>query len=468
MGPACNDEEVMRELIRSGMDVARFNFSHGTYEEQKGRMDQLKRLRDEAKTPIAILLDTKGPEIRTGLLKDGKKVTLVEGQEFTLTSEEIEGDNTRVSQTYRSLARDLSVGDTVLIDDGLIQMTVKKIDGKDVVCKVENGGELGERKGINLPNVIINLPAITEKDKQDILFGIEQDIDFIAASFVRNARAIYEIRDLLAEHNAEHIDIIAKVENREGLDNIDEIIQAADGVMVARGDMGVEIPAEEVPFWQRKIITKCNNHFKPVIVATQMLDSMMRNPRPTRAEVSDVADAIQEGTDAIMLSGETASGKYPIDALKTMVRIAEFTEANIKHEVPPFDQMHSDSTVSAAVGIAAVQTAITVGAKCIVTPTMSGKTPRLVGNLRPDVPIYAVTPSPRTSRKVQIDWGVTPIHGYEEDTTENIVSHAMYCVKRAKLIKTGDVVVVTAGDPATNIDHNNTKSTNMMHVIEAF
>ncbi len=467
MGPAV-DENIMRELIRNGMDVARFNFSHGSYEEQKGRMDQLKRLRDEEKKPIAILLDTKGPEIRTGVLEGGKKITLKEGQEFTLMQQEVTGNDREVSVTYKHLARDLNVGDTVLIDDGLIQMTVIRIAGKDVVCRVENGGELGERKGINLPNVIINLPAITEKDKQDIIFGIEQDIDFIAASFVRNAKAIYEIRDILTEHHAEHIDIIAKVENREGLDNIDEIIAAADGVMVARGDMGVEIPAEEVPYWQRTIIAKCNASFKPVIVATQMLDSMIRNPRPTRAEVSDVADAIEEGTDAVMLSGETANGKYPVEALQMMGRIAQFTEGSLVHNVPDFKATKSQSAVSAAVGIAAVQTARTLGAKCIVTPTMSGQTPRLVCNLRPDVPIYAVTPNPRAARKVQLDWGVTPIHGYEEDTTENIVSHAMYCVKRAKLVKTGDVVVITAGDPQTNTGHGNTKSTNMMHVIEAF
>ncbi len=468
MGPNADNEEIMRGLIRSGMDVARFNFSHGSYEEQKGRMDQLKRLRDEEKKPIAILLDTKGPEIRTGVLQDGKKVMLEEGQEFILTSDDIVGDNHRVSQTYRDLPRDLDEGNTILIDDGLISLTVKAVKGHDVICRVDNGGELGERKGVNLPNVITNLPGVTDKDKQDIIFGIEQDIDFIAASFVRNARAIYEIRDILKAHHAEHIDIIAKVENREGLDNIDEIIEAADGVMIARGDMGVEIPAEEVPYWQRAIIRKVNKSFKPVIVATQMLDSMIRNPRPTRAEVSDVADAITEGTDAIMLSGETANGKYPIEALQTMVRIAEFTEANMEHSVPNFEDLKADSNISAAVGIAAVTTAATLHAKCIVTPTMSGQTPRLVGNLRPNVPIYAVTPNPHASRKVQLDWGVTPIQGYEEDSTENIVSHAMYCVKRGKLVKPGDLVVITAGDPATNISHNNLKSTNMMHVIEAF
>lgn len=471
MGPAADRENVMRDLIRAGMDVARFNFSHGDYEEQKGRMDRLKALRDEEKRPIAILLDTKGPEIRTGVLADGKKVTLVEGQEFILTTEDIVGDSHRVSQTYDKLPEDLSVGNTVLIDDGLIQMTVTAIEGSEVICRVENGGELGERKGVNLPNVIINLPPITEKDRQDILFGIEQDIDFIAASFVRNAKAIEEIRALLKEHNAEHIDIIAKVENREGLDNIDEIIEAADGVMVARGDMGVEIPAEEVPYWQRTIIAKVNAAFKPCIVATQMLDSMIRNPRPTRAEVSDVADAIAEGTDVIMLSGETANGKYPVEALKTMVRIAEFTEKTMAENLPTFeDNLTENNRIAAAVGVAAVRTAMGLRAKCILTPTMSGKTPRLVCNLRPEVPIYAVTPDPRTSRKVMIDWGVTPIRGYEEDSTENIVTHAMYCVKKEKLVDPGDLVVVTAGDPATNIARAGHKkpATNMIHVMEAF
>jgi len=431
-------------------------------------MDKLKKLRRELKKPTAILLDTKGPEIRTGVLKDGKKVTLEEGQIFTLTTEEIVGDSTRVSQTYADLPRDLNIGDRVLIDDGLIEMTVEQIGARDVVCRVDNGGELGERKGINLPGVKVNLPPITDKDREDIKFGIEQGIDFIAASFVRNAAAINEIRKILKENDAEDIDIIAKVENREGLNNIDEIIDAADGVMVARGDMGVEIPAEEVPYWQRTIISKVNAHYKPVIVATQMLDSMIRNPRPTRAEVSDVSNAVIQSTDAIMLSGETANGRYPVEALKTMSAIAEFTEEHQKYKIPNFSELEGEANVSSAVGVAAVQTSVHVEAKCIVTPTMSGQTPRLLCNFRPSVPIYAVTPNERACRRMQIDWGVTPLMGYQEDSTENIVSHALYVVKREKKVKPGDMVVVTAGDPATNKVRGKGNMTNMMYVVQAF
>ena len=467
MGPNSDNRETMKALIQNGMDVARFNFSHGTYEEQKARMDLLKSVREELKTPTAILLDTKEPEIRTGTLKDGKKVHLEDGQEFTLTTRQVEGDANVCYQTYENLPQDLKPGNRVLIDDGLIEMTVQRVTDTDVICRVDNGGELGERKGINLPNVSINLPAITEKDRQDILFGIEQDIDFIAASFVRSAKAIREIKKILKDRGAEHIDVIAKVENAEGLQNIDEIIKAADGVMVARGDMGVEIPAHEVPYYQKMIIDKCNSNYKPVIVATQMLDSMIRNPRPTRAEVTDVANAINESTDAIMLSGETAMGKYPVEALKTMVSIAEYTESKMTYVLPDFKKLKGEANVSSAVGVAAVGTAANVNAKCIVTPTMSGQTARLVSNFRPKAPIYAVTPNERAQRKMQIDWGVVPLRGYQEDSTENIISHAMYVVKREKLVQSGDMVVFTAGDPSTNLVRGKGNMTNMMHVIDA-
>lgn len=467
MGPNLDNREIMKGLVENGMDVARFNFSHGSHEEHKNRMDLLKEVRTELKKPIAILLDTKGPEIRTGTLEGGKKVHLEEGQEFILTTKEMDGNSHMCYQTYPDLPKDLKPGDRVLIDDGLIEMTVLSLTDTEVICRVDNGGELGERKGINLPNVAINLPAITEKDRQDILFGIEQDIDFIAASFVRNAKAVKEIKKLLKEHGAEHIDVIAKVENAEGISNIDEIIKTADGVMVARGDMGVEIPAHEVPYYQKMIIRKCNENYKPVIVATQMLDSMIRNPRPTRAEVTDVANAINESTDAIMLSGETAMGKYPVETLKTMVKIAEYTESTVSYEVPDFKSLKGEANVSSAVGIAAVQTASKLNAKCIVTPTMSGQTARLMSNIRPKAPIYAVTPNERAQRKMQIDWGVLPLHGYQEDSTENIISHAMYVVKREKLVEAGDMVVFTAGDPATNLVRGKGNMTNMMHVIEA-
>ena len=468
MGPNTDDEEMMRKLAKAGMDIARFNFSHGDHEEQKTRMYLLKKVRKELKLPIAILLDTKGPEIRTGILEGGQKVYLEEGSQFTLTTEQIEGNNIRCSQTYKNLPKDVKVGDTILIDDGLIQLTVENVTDTDVVCRVVNGGELGQKKGINVPNVEVKLPAITEQDKNDILFGIEQDIDFIAASFVRNAEAIKEIKELLRANGGERIDVIAKIENAEGVHNIDKIIKAADGVMVARGDLGVEIPAHEVPHIQKMIIRKCNESYKPVITATQMLDSMMRAPRPTRAEVTDVANAIYDGTDAIMLSGETAMGKYPEQAVQMMVKIAECTEPYMTHKrFLDYRALRGNKNVSSAVGVAAVQTTENLGADCIVTPTISGQTARLISNFRPKVPIYAVSPNEWARRKMQIYWGVTSVAGYEEDSTENIISHAMYIVRRENLVKKGDIVVFTAGDPATNMVNGEGAVTNIMQVIQA-
>lgn len=468
MGPNADNRETLVALAKNGMDIARFNFSHGSHEEQKARFDLLKSVRDEVKKPIAILLDTKGPEIRTGVLKNGGKVFLNAGDEFILTSEEIEGDEKRVYQTYPQLAGDVKPGDTILIDDGLIELRIERVEGKEIICRILNGGELGQRKGINVPNVRVNLPGITEKDREDIIFGIEQGIDFIAASFVRDAEAIKEIRAILKEYHAERIDIIAKIEDSEGIKNIDKIINAADGIMVARGDLGVEIPAYDVPHVQRMIINKCNQKYKPVITATQMLDSMIRNPRPTRAEVTDVANAIREGTDAIMLSGETAMGKYPVEALKMMVSIAEATEQNLDHDaMPDYRSLRGDANVSNAVGVAAVRTAINVQADCIVTPTMSGQTARLMAHFRSQIPVYAVTPNDWAQRKMQIYWGVTPLKGYNEDSTEHIISHAMYVVKREGYVQEGDMVVFTAGDPATNMVQGKGAMTNMMHVIQA-
>lgn len=468
MGPNTDDEEMMRKLAKAGMDIARFNFSHGDHEEQKTRMDLLKKVRKELKLPIAILLDTKGPEIRTGILEGGQKVYLEEGSQFTLTTDPIEGNNTRCSQTYKDLPKDVKEGDTILIDDGLIQLTVEDVTDTDVVCRVVNGGELGQKKGINVPNVEVKLPAITEQDKKDILFGIEQGIDFIAASFVRNAEAIKEIKELLRANGGERIDVIAKIENAEGVHNIDKIIKAADGMMVARGDLGVEIPAHEVPHIQKMIIRKCNESYKPVITATQMLDSMMRAPRPTRAEVTDVANAIYDGTDAIMLSGETAMGKYPEQAVQMMVKIAESTEPYMTHKrFQDYRALRGNKNVSSAVGVAAVQTTENLGADCIVTPTISGQTARLISNFRPKVPIYAVSPNEWARRKMQIYWGVTSVAGYEEDSTENIISHAMYIVRRENLVKKGDIVVFTAGDPATNMVSGEGAVTNIMQVIQA-
>lgn len=468
MGPNTNSKEMMKKLVENGMDVARFNFSHGDHEEQKMRMDLLKEVRKELKVPVAILLDTKGPEIRTGELKDHKKVTLKENQTFVLMTSEVEGDNERVSITYKGLPQDVTAGGQILIDDGLICLEVQETTGTEIVCRVINGGELGEKKGINVPNVSIKLPNLTEKDKSDLLFGIEQGIDFVAASFIRNAEAIYEIKDLLRENGGEGIDVIAKIENAEGVENIDSIIDAADGVMVARGDLGVEIPASDVPHVQKIIIEKCNHKYKPVITATQMLDSMIRNPRPTRAEVSDVANAIYDGTDAVMLSGETAQGKYPVEAVQMMAKIAESSEQFLKFDMyRDTKALLGKQNVSSAVGFAAVTMVERLNASCIVTPTMSGQTARVISNLRPSVPIYGVTPNERTRRKMQLYWGVKPITGYEEDSTENIISHAMYMVVREGLVHKGEMVIFTAGDPATNEVSGQGYMTNMLQVIQA-
>ena len=467
MGPNTNSRDLMKKLIETGMDVARFNFSHGDHDEQKMRMDMLKELRKELKTPVAILLDTKGPEIRTGVLKDGKKVNLVTGQTFTLTTVQETGDENHCSVSYTGLTDDIKEGDTILIDDGLIELEIENIKNCDIVCRVLNGGELGERKGINVPYVKVKLPGITEQDKADILFGIQQEFDYIAASFVRDAKAIREIRQLLDENGGQDIGIIAKIENAEGVENIDEIIKAADGIMVARGDLGVEIPPSEVPYIQKMIIRKCNENYVPVITATQMLDSMIRNPRPTRAEVADVANAIYDGTDAIMLSGETAAGKYPLEALKMMVEIAQNTEPHLNYESYTHGRnMCGESRVSSAVGLAAVQTARDLKVKAIVTPTFSGRTARLISNFRPAVPIYAVTPSDTVLHRLQLVWGVTPLKGYEKDSSEHIISQAMSVVRRKRLAKKGDLIVFTVGDPATNMTREGAV-TNMLHVIEA-
>ena len=465
MGPNTNDKEVMRKLIQNGMDVARFNFSHGDHEEQKFRMDLLKELREEEHAHTAILLDTKGPEIRTGLLKDGKKVTLQEGNTFVLTMEDIVGDDTKMSLSYKGLAEDVQQGTVILIDDGLIGLKVKEIVDQDIVCEIVNGGELGERKGVNVPNVPVRLPAITEKDKEDIKFGVEQDIDFIAASFVRNAECVLEIRAFLKELDAPYIPIIAKIENAEGIRNIDEIIRAADGIMVARGDMGVEIPAEEVPYLQKMLIQKCNNNFKTVITATQMLDSMIRNPRPTRAEVTDVANAVYDGTDAVMLSGETAQGKYPVEALQMMVHIIENTEQHLDYDMI-LDKAgdHLKRGISSAIGYSSVLAAANLKAKAIITPTVSGATARVMSNLKPIQPIIGVTPSERALRRMSIYWGVQALKSMECHTTDDICSEAIEISKVKRCVETGDVVVLTAGIPALDVNAAREGISNMMRI----
>lgn len=449
MGPSTDKEGILEQLAIEGMDVARFNFSHGDHEEQKGRLDRLKAIRTKINRPIAALLDTKGPEIRIREFAKGK-ITLIEGQKFTLTADEIQGDEERVSITYKELYKDVKPGDSILIDDGLIGLEVEEIEGSDIHCVVINGGIVSNKKGINLPGVNVNMPFISQKDREDILFGIQEEFDFIAASFTRTADDVLEIRKILDENGGRDLNIIAKIENQQGVDNIDSIIEVADGIMIARGDMGVEIPLEDVPVIQKEIINKVYNAGKQVITATQMLDSMMKNPRPTRAETTDVANAIYQGTSAIMLSGETAAGKYPVEALRTMVKIALRTESDIAYnkEFSILSREHeSVINMTTAISHATCMTAIDLGAKAIITVSRSGNTARMISKYRPGCMIVGCSPEEHTCRQLNMSWGITPVHIKEEYSMEILLLHATEAAERAGYVKKGDVVVLTAGVP---------------------
>ncbi len=406
IGPSSESLENTKKLIKAGMNVARLNFSHGDFEEHGNRIKNIRQANAELGTSVAVLLDTKGPEIRLGKLKE-EPIELNQGETITLTTEEILGDRNRVPITYNNLPNDVTVGSTILIDDGLIGLTVEEVKGTEIVCRIVNSGPIKSKKGVNVPGVKISLPGITEKDANDIVFGIEQGVDFIAASFVRKASDVLEIRELLERHNAGHIQIISKIENQEGVDNLDEILEVSDGLMVARGDLGVEIPAEEVPLVQKNMIKKGNRVGKPVITATQMLDSMQRNPRPTRAEASDVANAIFDGTDAIMLSGETAAGRYPTESVQTMARIAERAEAALEYREIFTKQANAQQTsVTEAISQAVANSALDLGAKAIITSTKSGFTARMVSKYKPKAPIIAVTTDEKVLRRLSLIWGV--------------------------------------------------------------
>lgn len=447
LGPSTDDEAVLRKLIEAGMNVARLNFSHGTHEEQKRRMDMVKKLRAELGKPVAILLDTKGPEIRTRDFEGGK-VEVKSGDFFTLTTRELLGDSTITSITYKDLYKDVEIGTHILIDDGLIELEVKSISDGDILCEVINGGFISNHKGINVPDVHLNMPYMSQTDIDDILFGIEQDVDFVAASFVRSARDVLEIRNLLDENGGKNINIISKIENSEGVNHIDDIIYVSDGIMVARGDMGVEIPGEEVPVIQKMIIHKVYNAGKQVITATQMLDSMIKNPRPTRAETTDVANAIYDGTSAIMLSGETAAGMYPIEAVETMVRIAERTEKDIDYCKQFFQyDRKANQNVTDAVCHAACTTAIDLNAAAIVIVTKSGRSARNISKYRPNCNIIAGTTSDKACRQLNMSWGVMPIHVDEQNEIFGLFDHAVAAGKEQGLLKEGDTVVVGAGVP---------------------
>ncbi|XID95663.1 pyruvate kinase [Paenibacillaceae bacterium WGS1546] len=447
IGPSSESLENTKKLIEAGMNVARLNFSHGDFEEHGNRIKAIRQASEELNKTVAILLDTKGPEIRLGKLKE-EPIDLVQGEAITLTTEEILGDIRRVPITYKELPGDVSVGSTILIDDGLIGLTVEDIQGTEIHCRVVNSGQIKSKKGVNVPGVAISMPGLTEKDVNDIKFGIEVGVDFIAASFVRRASDVLEIRELLERHDARHIQIISKIENQQGVDNLDEILEVSDGLMVARGDLGVEIPAEEVPLVQKMMIEKCNRAGKPVITATQMLDSMQRNPRPTRAEASDVANAIFDGTDAIMLSGETAAGKYPMESVQTMSRIAERAESALHYREIFTKQANAQQTsVTEAISQAVANSALDLEAKAIVTSTESGYTARMVSKYKPKSPIIAVTPVEQVLRRLQLVWGVIPVKGVPAATTDEMFDIAVQGALDTGIVRLGDTIIITAGVP---------------------
>jgi pyruvate kinase len=447
IGPASESEEMLRELFKQGVNVCRMNFSHGDHAEHKVRMDRVKKVREEMGLPIAIMLDTKGPEIRLGDFKDGV-VEIQQGQEFSLTTRDILGDETIISVTYKDMPRDVQVGGIILIDDGLVEFRIKEITDTDIIMEALNGGTLKNHKGVNVPNVNINLPALTDKDISDIKFGIENDVDFIAASFVRKASDVNDIRRILEENGGLNIDIISKIENQQGLDNIAEIIHVSDGIMVARGDLGVEVPTEEIPLIQKDLIRMCNKAGKPVITATQMLDSMIRNPRPTRAEVTDVANAIIDGSSAVMLSGETAAGKYPLEAVRTMYNIAINTENSLDYkEMLKVRSIDNDITTTNAISKATVNTASDLGAKAIITATSSGYTSKAISKFKPRAPIIAATTKKSVVRKMALEWGVYPVLAPESKSTDEVIELSIKSSLDAGYVDEGDLVVITAGIP---------------------
>mgnify|MGYP004517604041 FL=1 len=446
LGPASQSEETLTKLIENGLNVCRFNFSHGSHEEHKERMDIVKKVRDELKKPVAILLDTKGPEIRTGNFAD-PEVFLEEGSKFIITMADVIGNKEMCTVSYKGLAEDVVEGDTILIDDGLVGLKVENVVGEEIHCVVENSGIVKNHKGVNVPGVKINLPALTPKDISDIEFGITQGIDFIAASFVRKASDVLAIREVLENNNATDIQIISKIENQEGVDNLDEILQVSDGLMVARGDLGVEIPTEDIPIVQKQMIKKCNALGKPVITATQMLDSMIRNPRPTRAEVTDVANAIYDGTDAIMLSGETAAGKYPVEAVKVMAAIAKRIEETLDYDNILRSKGLNNTNVTDAISYATCTTAKSLTASGIVTSTSSGYTARMVSKFRPKTPIIAATPNERTSRQLSLSWGVYTVMCEQAENTDDLIDNSIEASKNEGYIHEGELVVITTGVP---------------------
>ena len=447
MGPSTEKGDTLKKLIEAGMNVARMNFSHGDFDEHGGRLKSLRKYSKELGLPVAALLDTKGPEIRLGDFEAGR-VELKEGQEFTLTARDILGTEKEVSITYKQLPKDVKPGSSILLDDGLIGLEVKEVSGDDIVCTVMNGGPVSNHKGVNVPGTDLSMDYLSEKDKADLIWGAENDVDFIAASFVREAADVIAIRDLLKAHGGEKIQIIAKIENEQGVRNIDGILEAADGIMVARGDMGVEIPCEEVPVVQKNLIKKANQAGKIVVTATQMLDSMIKNPRPTRAEATDVANAIYDGTVAIMLSGETAAGAYPVEALKTMVKIAERTEKDINYRRRFFESdRKANPDVTDAICHATCTTALDLKAKAIISVTKSGRSAKMVSRYKPDCDIVACAMDEKVCRQLNLAWGVTPLLLDEQKVVFDLFDEAVAVAAKEKGLQKGDTVVITSGVP---------------------
>lgn len=460
LGPAVDDEKKLEELILAGMNVARFNFSHGNYEEQGNRIETFKKVRAQMKAPVAMLLDTKGPEIRIGKFATGEAI-LEAGNTFTLLNEDIPGDETKVSVTYKNLYNEVSIGTRILINDGTIEVKVKEIRGKDVICEVINGGKLTNTKSINIPNSTINLPSITEKDISDIKFGIEKGFDYIAASFVRKPEDVINIKKVLEDNGGSHIKVIAKIENREGIDNFDKILEVADGIMVARGDLGVEIPMEEVPIRQKEFIQKCCKTGKPVVTATQMLESMITNPRPTRAEVSDVANAIYDQTSAIMLSAETAAGKYPVECVKTMDKIARRIEESIKYwkRFMNRNSIYEGTDYEFNLNYSTCLTAMSLDAKAIFAYTDTGRTVKNLAGFLPKCPIYAITANETIYKQLALIWGVRPILVDRKECIDDMIEEGVKIAKEIGIIKTNDLIAIAGGASILNCENHGMNKT---------
>ncbi|MCH5162461.1 MAG: pyruvate kinase [Clostridiales bacterium] len=455
LGPATDDYAVLKNMIRAGLNVARLNFSHGTYDDHRMRIDMVKRARKELDVPVAILLDTKGPEIRIKTFKNGK-IALHEGNRFTLTTRDVEGDESMVSVTYDELPKYVKKGARILVNDGLIELVVESINKTDIVTVVQNDGELSNRKSINMPGTFIDMPYLSDVDRADIEFGLEQDVDYIAMSFVRTVDDVRQIKKLLTEHDKNDVQIIAKIENRSGVDNLDAILAESDGVMVARGDMGVEIPFEELPGIQKDMITRCYRQGKKVITATQMLESMITNPRPTRAEISDVANAIYDGSSAIMLSGETAAGAYPVEAVRTMAKIAEFAESDINYKKRFRALEPSIKSITDAVSHSTCAASFDLDAKAIIAVSRSGYTARKISRFRPTAPIIAPTTSAKAYHQLAMNWGVIPVLSKVQENSDDLFRHVMQCAINTGVVQEGDLVIIAAGVPVGVSGNTNT------------